>query len=238
MIPRTFANEVIVRLADVDCDARLRLSALGRYLQNVAHDDMEDSGLTGAGTWVLRRVEIDVATLARFDERVLLETTTTGVGPRWAERVTTLSGANGARVDALALWVFVDGLTGGPKPLPDAFHERFPVPEHKRRVSIKLRHPGPPPDTLPRPWVLRASDFDVMGHMNNAAYWEPVDDALSRLGRPPVRRAELEYRAAIAPADDVAVAVRTGDGERPLGVWLACGGDVRGSAQVWCGTTR
>jgi acyl-CoA thioesterase FadM len=77
-----------------------------------------------------------------------------------------------------------------------------------------------------------------MGHMNNAAYWEPVDDALSRLGRPPVRRAELEYRAAIAPADDVAVAVRTGDGERPLGVWLACGGDVRGSAQVWCGTTR
>jgi acyl-ACP thioesterase len=238
MRPRTFANETIVRLADVDCDARLRLSALGRYLQDVAHDDMEDSGLVGAGTWVLRRVEIDVTAVPRFDERVLLETTTTGVGPRWAERVTTLTGASGSRVDAYAVWVFVDGRTGRPKPLPDAFHERFPVADDKRRVSIKLRHPAPPARASSRPWVLRASDFDVMGHMNNAAYWEPVDDVLSTLGRPLVRRAELEYRAAIAPADDLAVSVHAGDGERPLGVWLATGGELRASAQVWCGAGR
>lgn len=233
---RTYIAEATVRLGDVGRDRRLRFTALARYLQDIAHDDMVDAGLGGVGAWVLRRLELDVTRLARFGEQVHLETTCTGVGPRWAERITTVRGERGeraARIDARALWVFVDAASGRAVALPDEFHERFPVPDDRRRVGIRLQHPAPTPSLARRPWPLRVGDFDVMGHMNNAAYWEPVDEVLATLGRPRVRRAEIEHRAAIEPDDAVVVRVDPGGDGAPVGVWLECDGDVRGSVRLW-----
>jgi acyl-ACP thioesterase len=68
-----------------------------------------------------------------------------------------------------------------------------------------------------------------MGHVNNAATWEPVEDELDRRRLVPVR-AEVEYRDAIDPRDTVELrSAAEGD---ELRVWLLVAGAVRASAVV------
>ena len=232
MSVRSFTSETTVRLGDVARDGTIRLAALARHLQDVAFDDVRDAGLGGDSNWVVRRVALDVDGLPGFGERILLETSCTGIGPRWAERVTDVRGRRGAHVASRALWVFVDA-SGRPRALPAEFRDRYPVPDERTRISPKLHHPGPPASVSRHPWPLRAADFDVMGHMNNAAYWDPIDDEVAARAGTDLRRAELEYRAGIAPGDAVTVAMQRPVGEGPLRVWLESGGEVRASAQVW-----
>ena len=85
-----------------------------------------------------------------------------------------------------------------------------------------------------RPWPVRASDFDLLRHVNNAAYWYAVEDELARLapGRTPVS-AELEHRAAIEPGDPVEM--RSTVDEDVLWVWLTSRGETRSAAQLRLG---
>jgi acyl-ACP thioesterase len=235
---RRFTSEATVRLGDVGRDGRLRLAALARHLQDVATDDVRDSGIGRAGNWVVRRVVLDVTRLPRFTEAIQLETSCTGVGPRWAERATHVRGRDGEGVTSHALWVFVDD-DGKPRPLPAEFRELYPVPDDRMRISPKLFHPVPPPASVSRhPWPLRVADFDVLGHMNNAAYWEPVDEELAAQPGTHLQRAELEYRSAIEPGEVVTVAVERHAADGALGVWLESGGTVRASARVWSASAQ
>jgi acyl-ACP thioesterase len=49
------------------------------------------------------------------------------------------------------------------------------------------------------------SDIDLLDHMNNAAYWEAVEQAMLRAGPDPRRpvRAQLDYRHAIDLKDEL-----------------------------------
>jgi acyl-ACP thioesterase len=82
---------------------------------------------------------------------------------------------------------------------------------------------------------VRASDFDLLRHVNNAAYWYAVEDELARLapGLAPVS-AELEHRAAIEPGDPVELR-STVDDDDVLWVWLTARGETRSAAQVRLG---
>ena len=66
---------------------------------------------------------------------------------------------------------------------------------------------------------LRFTDFDVLNHVNNAVYWEAVEEELARRRelRAPLR-AELEHRAPIEPGASVEVAIVEGPGAAAL--WL------------------
>ena len=63
------------------------------------------------------------------------------------------------------------------------------------------------------------ADFDVLRHVNNAVYWEAVEELLARRRelRAPLR-AELEHRAPIEPGADVEIVVDEGEGAAAL--WL------------------
>ena len=82
-----------------------------------------------------------------------------------------------------------------------------------------------------RPWPVRASDFDLLRHVNNAAYWYAVEDELARLapGRAPVSAA-LEHRAPIEPGDPVEL--RSTVEDDVLWVWLTARGETRSAAQL------
>ncbi|MCI0346955.1 MAG: thioesterase, partial [Chloroflexi bacterium] len=76
------------------------------------------------------------------------------------------------------------------------------------------------------------ADFDVLGHVNNAAYWVVVEEELARRRdlRAPLR-AEIEYRDGIDPGD--AVDVRVDDGaDGSLRLWLVSGDELAASAIV------
>ena len=105
------------------------------------------------------------------------------------------------------------------------------------RSAAAFRSHTRPPARTPRPWPVRASDFDLLRHVNNPAYWYAVEDELARLapGRTPVS-AELEHRATIEPGDPVEV--RSTVEEDVLRVWLTSHGEGRSATQLRLGRAR
>jgi acyl-ACP thioesterase len=194
---RIFPGEARGRLGDVTASGRVRVDTLARWLQDVAYDDVAEAGLADAGSWVVRRTRVVVTQFPRFDEHVVLQTFCSGVGPRWAQRRTSLTGAGGARVEADALWIFLDWETLMPARLDERFDAVYGEAAGGRRAErARLQH-GSPPAHAPRfDWRFRAADVDLADHVNNAAYWAVLEE---RLGEPSVLDATAEYRDAAQP---------------------------------------
>jgi acyl-ACP thioesterase len=176
------------------------MDALARWLQDIAYDDVADAGLAQAGSWVVRRTRLLVRRFPRFDEAVTLQTFCSGIGPRWAQRRTSIRGDGGAEVDADALWIFLDWETLLPARFDERFHDVYGEAAAGRRAArARARHPSPP-DGAPRfDWRFRASDTDLADHVNNAAYWEVLEERLSLGDEPAAIDAEIEYRDAGQP---------------------------------------
>jgi acyl-ACP thioesterase len=215
-----------VRLADADPAQRLRLDALARLLQDLGNDDMADAGLDPSSPWVARRTVVEARRWPRLGERLVLETWCGALGPRWAERRTSVGDGS---LEVASLWVHL-GPGDRPAPLPADFVATYGEAAAGRTVSARLRHrTGPGPGAEARPWPLRSADLDVLGHVNNAATWQAVEDELWRRDAVPAR-AELEYRDALDPGDEVLLRTEAAAGQ--LRLWLTVGDDVRASATV------
>lgn len=234
-VGRTYSIQQSVRLGDVRIDGTLRLDALARYAQDVATDDSADSGITDeTGFWVARRVVVELDAVARLGAILRLTTWCGGSGPRWAERCTRVEHADGVVAQIRAVWVRVDRVTGAPRPVPERFHDVY-GPSSRRRVRARLEHPPPSSVADWQPWALRTTDFDVLGHVNNAVYWSPVEDVLAdstglRADRPVLARAEMEYRAGIDPGDTAELGTVV---DTPTRLWFTVDGEVRASAAFW-----
>ncbi|HET9092271.1 MAG TPA: acyl-ACP thioesterase domain-containing protein [Acidimicrobiales bacterium] len=229
---RVFRTEYRVRLGDVAPGGRARLDALARYLQDAAEDDASDAEFPRDIGWVLRRTALVLGRYPVFGEQLVVETFCSASGPRWAERTTTIRGAKGALVQAVAVWVAIDAATGRPARLGPRFEEIYGPSAGGRKASIRLDLPPPAEDELGagREWPLRASDFDLWRHVNNAISWAAIEDELARVGWLP-DRAEVEHNQAITAGDGTPrLLARSGAGQ--LHVWLAAGGRVLTSARL------
>jgi acyl-ACP thioesterase len=220
---RVFRHPVVAGLADVAPSGRARLDAVARWLQDAALADVVDSGLDGGGVWVLRRLRLLVARWPRFGDAVEVRTFCSGTGALVAERRSTLvvpgaDGAGAAAVEALALWVHLDPDGARPRPLPDGFEAVYGASAAGRRVRAGLRHRDEPPaDAARRPWRFRAADLDLAGHVNNAVYWQVVEEELVAAEPEGGLDAEIEYRSAADVGDAAVIAADgmrwiTGDG--------------------------
>ncbi len=142
---RVFAASRTVRSTDVTPAGRLRLDALARYLQDVAEDDLADAGWSEPYVWLVRRVAVLVRGYPVHGEPVRLRTFCSAIGPRWAERTTTLAGSAGDLMQARAVWAAVARADGRPSPLGTAFQRIYAASSQGGSVSARLSHPGPPP---------------------------------------------------------------------------------------------
>ena len=229
---RVFEGARRVRLADVSPAGRLRLDAAARFLQDVSADDTADSGLPDAEAWVVRKTTIEVAEFPRYLEPIELATWCSGTGSHWAERRISIIGAQGGAVEAATTWVHFDTESGRPSRIPVGFDAIYGEATGGRRVKARLDHPDLPTGAREGfRWPLRFTDFDVLGHVNNAACWQIVEEALAarRDLRAPLR-AEVQHRTAIERGATVEVTVADDDGA--LSLWARADGDVAMSAVV------
>jgi acyl-ACP thioesterase len=232
---RTFSARREVRFADVDRHGRLRLDALAAYLQDVAGDDTADVGLRDTGGWVVRRNVFEVLRPPTYGQELTLTTWASGSGSRWAERRLTVTGPAGSRVEGVSLWVFVDPATLRPAPVDPRVAAVYAPAIGGRAVSSRLQHPtGPEPGAAVErwPWVVRATDIDPFGHVNNTATWAVVEEAAARGAWAPPYRAELEYRTPIPPDAAVVVEVQASAALTALWVRAAEGGPLFATARV------
>lgn len=186
---RAYAEERLVGPGDTAANGRARLDAIVDWLQAIAYADVIDAGLDGVVLWVVRRVALEVERFPRLGERVEVRTACSGLGARWAERRTRITPG----VEAVALWVAIDPVTLRPARV-DHLAGVYGESAGDRRVRAGLVHPAPPADAVARPWPVRHADLDVGGHVNNAAYWQALEEELA--GHDPDRglSAEVEHR--------------------------------------------
>jgi acyl-ACP thioesterase len=203
---RLFAGPGFAGIADCAPSGRVRLDALARWLQDIAYLDVLDAGLESAAVWVVRRTRIRVNRWPQFAERFELTTFCTGLGRMWAERRTdvTRPGVSTPDVEAVSLWVHLDPERRLPFPLTEAEVSAYSGPGPRRRVTARLRHPLPPASCRAggagSEWTFRATESDLADHINNAAYWQPLEEELlSANEEPGPVDIELEYRAPAQP---------------------------------------
>ena len=202
---RVFEQSLRPGLADAQPSGRVRVDALARWVQDVAFADIDDAGVMGESLWVVRRMRIRVERFPRWGDHVHGRTFCSGYGRLWAERRVDFESENG-RVEIAGVWVHVNPVSRLPAPLPASFDSIYAESAQGRKVKARLRHPNPAGDEPASGWFFRRSDADVADHVNNAAYWEAVEE---RLGDPGGFDAEIEFRE---PAQPGTVSLLTGDG--------------------------
>jgi acyl-ACP thioesterase len=195
----------VTRPGFADCapSGRIRLDAMARWLQDVAYADVEEAGLATAAVWVVRRTRICVRRFPRFGERFLLSTFCSGMGRMWAERRTTIVslGQGEAEVEAVSLWVHLDPVHWRPTPFGREEIDVYGGAAGGRRVSARLRHPPPNGAAAVSGWTFRATELDIAGHINNAAYWGPLEEELLKGHEPGAIDVEIEFRTPSQPGE-------------------------------------
>jgi acyl-ACP thioesterase len=223
MTPRRFRSRRTIGLSDVDVAGRLRLDAVAQYLQDIASDDTMDAGWApDSHFWVVRKTELEVVTPFRDDHTVEIETWASGIAAAAASRRYTLRGARGGHIEAESVWIHLDAdlrpLRLGERFLSVYGESAADGPRPSTRLTLPA--PGVAPS---REWPLRVTDIDRLGHVNNAAYYEPLEEVWA--GRLAGRlRVVLEYRQPIDLGEHVELAVE-GDA-----IWLVVGDEVRAAA--------
>ncbi len=193
---------------------------------------MDDVDQTGWGApdhlWVLRHVRIEVVTPAIEDDHVQLTTWCSGTAAVAAGRRMSLSGDRGGRVEIESAWIHL-----GPdaRPVRIVDFGLYADAAGGRAASTRLELPVPASDGTRVPWPLRVTDVDLLGHVNNAAYWHAVEQRLVASGLDPLlpMRARLDHRHAIDLQDDLELGEVVEPGR--LGIGFTVEGVV--SAVAW-----
>ena len=233
---RTFTARRRVRLGDATPNGRLRLDAVARYLQDVSNDDTRDADWSDPHWWVVRRTVVDVHEFPAYLQEIDLTTWCGGIGSHWAERRTSITSVEGAKlVEAASLWVHVDQHTLQPSRVPDDVVEMLRESSNSRAVGARLLLKNNDFDAagaVEQPWHLRFSDFDAVGHMNNAAYWEMIEEHLAdhRALRAPMR-AVVEHVVQVEPGQRPVRRIVTDGDDLSLQVTV----DDTVHAAMWCG---
>jgi len=230
---RVFEQSAWGGFADCAPSGRIRLDGLARWLQDVAYADVEDAGLAELAVWVVRRTRIRVDRFPRFGQAHQVSTFCSGLGRMWAERRTTIRRPGDAQpdVEAVSLWVHLEPQSWRPAPFSEREVELYGAAAAERRVSARLHHPAPAPDGPRWSWSFRATELDIAAHVNNAAYWEPLEEELLRGPDPDTIDVEIEYRSPCQAGEKTVV----GDGT-PLGAgarrWIVDGAETSASLLV------
>jgi acyl-ACP thioesterase len=202
---RVFTEPARPGLADCAPSGRVRLDALARFTQDIAYADALDVGLSETARWVVRRTRMRVDRFPRFGQPLALATFCSGLGRMWAERRTSIvaddDGGEGGRVEVVSLWVHLDPDSLRPMPLRDDELAAWGDSAGARKVTARLHHPGPHGALDSFPWRFRGSECDVAGHVNNAAYFLPLEEELLEDGDPPSLDVEIEYRSPAQPGE-------------------------------------
>ncbi len=194
-----------------------------RYLQDIAGLHVEYAQLNDNGLWIARRTVMEL--LQPVPARSALEIETYSLG---FSRVTGQRGYIGRRLDgsgsilndpvltARTLWDYLD-VSGKPARIPPNYFSYWQSDSRPGHLQKEADWP-PLPDSPPYSAgaVVRFSDLDIMGHMNNAAYIELFDNAgwailthnqleISPRNHPIPYYIDIEYLDSALPGDKLEV---------------------------------
>jgi acyl-CoA thioesterase FadM len=195
---RRLSHHYQVRFDEAGAQGRLRPSGYLRYAQDMAWRHSESAGFgrewyaDRALTWLVRNVSLRITAAVTYGEVVGVTTEVIGWRHVWARRQGVLrrgAGAGEPTTGEIAAsgevvatvdtdWVLLGG-DGRPARVPDEIAEWFAAEPTFERSRVLI--PDMPPDATRLATRVRPLDVDPMGHMNNAAYLDVVDEVVAHL---------------------------------------------------------
>jgi acyl-CoA thioesterase FadM len=206
-VPPKLSHRYQVRFDEADDRARLRASGFLRYAQDVAWHHSEAAGFGREWYaeremhWLVRNVALRILAPVTYGDILVATTQVTGWRHMWARRQAEVRrvpfsdpGTPGGRLAAAAAageasgtqelvatvqtdWVLLRD-DGRPARVPSEIEAWFAGQHGFERQRVLL--PDPPDDANRLSLPVRPLDIDPMGHMNNAAYLDVVEEAVSR----------------------------------------------------------
>ena len=182
-LTRPFSRPYRVRFDEAGMNGCARAGSLVRYLQDVAWQHSEAAGFdrawyAGRGLgWLVRGIELELLATASYGEVLSVSTRITGWRRMWARRHSEILAADGRPIAAATIdWVLLDA-AGRPVRIPAELEAVAPgvAPFPPTRVD----HDRAPSDAISLRSMVRAADLDPMGHLNNAAYLDLLEEAVT-----------------------------------------------------------
>ncbi|MCA2205805.1 acyl-ACP thioesterase domain-containing protein [Nocardia rosealba] len=228
-----FATAWPVRAGDVDPYHRLRFDGVARYLQDIAYEELHQTALHRTDpTWIVRRTVIDVIRPVVFPDRVHLTRWCASMSTRWTNMRVRITSEGGGLIETEGFWINLSESSNLPARISDeglAYLART-TDEHRLRWRPYLTDPAPRESDTDVPFPVRATDIDQYNHVNNACYWQAVEQFLvdyPKLLAVP-HRAVIEYVAPVLAREHITVRGRYEPGDvsgRPvLRLWFVVGG--------------
>lgn len=191
---RRIEHEYRVRFDEADAQGWLRPSGLVRYAQDMAWRHSAEAGFDRAWyrdrgmNWLVRNVKVSLLAPVTYGDLLSISTEVIGWRHVWARRHATIRrvgsedgrGRDGSVATVDTDWVLLTDV-GRPAKVPAEIGEYFSSATQFTRDRIVLPEPEVEPTTLET--RVRPLDVDPMGHMNNAAYVDMIDDGIGRLPR-------------------------------------------------------
>jgi acyl-CoA thioesterase FadM len=200
-----------VRFDECGPDSVVRTSTLLRYAQDMAWVHSEQLGFDREWygerglAWVVRAAELGILAPVSLGATLSISTAITGFRKVWARRRTEARLEDGT----LAFWGHTDWVMTDRRGMPGRVPTEFPAALPVEPGTFEPgRVPLPPtPDGAYRHVTrVRPQDVDPMAHVNNAAYVDYLEEALTGAGPGAIaamhhvpRRVRLEYLQPAAP---------------------------------------
>lgn len=201
-----------VRFDEAGPDGVFRSSGYLRYAQDLAWVHSESAGFGREWyaerrlTWLVRAIELDIVGEPVYGSELSVSTEVIGFRRVWARRRSEFRPTDELRPLAVAVtdWVLLDGRgrpVRPPQEILDVFVDR-PAAFTPLRVE---RGTAPTAAMISRfEFTARRSELDPMGHVNNAAYLDYLDEQhlghdRLRHGLPVPRRYRAEFVASAEP---------------------------------------
>jgi acyl-ACP thioesterase len=202
-----------IRFDECGPDGLVRTSSLLRYAQDIAWIHSELLGFDRAWyaerrlAWVVRAIELAILGPTPLGSVMELSTEIAGFRKVWARRrsVGRIAGVAAPVLWAHTDWVITDTDRGLPGRVPAEIQAGFLAPPgtfEPGRVPL----PPAPASAATLALAARPQDLDPMGHVNNAAYVDYLEESLLAAGDEAAalrtalpRRIRLEYLAPATP---------------------------------------
>jgi len=127
--------------------------------------------------WLVRGLELAILGAARYGDTVTVTTRIAGFRRMWARRFSEVLAADGSTVaTAWTDWVLLS-TAGQPIRIPAEMQALVSASSPFTPTRVDAGEPPPEATTLRS--VVRPADVDPMGHVNNAAYLDIIDEVIA-----------------------------------------------------------
>lgn len=237
----SYTYESTVTFDAVDRDQCLLLKALLGLMQEAAvrHADQHGVGAHAmqerGESWVLNRMLVEILRYPRYEEPVRVHTWSTGIRSFKGYRDFRLYSGSELIAQGSSFWLYINMAKRAIIRVPTEVAASFPSrPEEAFEPALDRMDWPEPPMSSPRIELgLRYSDIDANDHVNNTAYFELLQTALTRCSCPPrPKKLGIQFLKEISPASPVVHAM-LGEEADGRSFALLSGDTLHARGRIW-----